>query len=172
MNLVVLFRGRQEKLLDYQEGRKVIDSNIDFFVLPVAVTKQKAVQSIDFSTARRNFEREKEVEDTMLDLLKLVTEGLQERTAYSSTPTAGGHRAHGVVEERSPSEKLHSVSTDAGRCFGKVHQEQERYPRFPTKRKPQCVVHSLSERPQVGRLSADKSNACKVSNKTKEALNF
>ena len=137
MNLVVLFRGRQEKLPDYQEGRKVIDCNIDFFVLSVAVTKQKAVHSIDFSTAKGNFEREKEVEDTMLDLLKLLREGLQERAASSSTPAAGGHRAHGVVEEGSPSEKLHSVSTDAGRDA----LAEERYPRFQPRGNHNVFTH-------------------------------
>ena len=39
----------------------------------VAVSKQKVVASIEFSSAKGNFEREKEVEDTMLDLLKPFT---------------------------------------------------------------------------------------------------
>ena len=42
----------------------------------VAVTKEKAVPSIEFSTAKGNLEREQEVEETMLDLLKSFTEGL------------------------------------------------------------------------------------------------
>ena len=35
----------------------------------VAVPKQKAAPSIEFSTAMGNFEREQDVEDTLLDLL-------------------------------------------------------------------------------------------------------
>ena len=88
MNLVILTRGRQENLPDYQKGKKVIEDNIETFVSMVAVTKQKAVPSIEFSTPKENLEREQEVKDAMLDLLQLLTEGLKERDASSSTPTA------------------------------------------------------------------------------------
>ena len=80
-----------------------------------AVTEQKAVPSIKFSSAKGNFEREKEMEDTMLLLLKLFTEGLQEYYASSSTPTARSDLTHEVVEEQSHDEKLHSVATDVVR---------------------------------------------------------
>ena len=57
------------------KGKKVIGCSIENFVLVVAVTKQKAVPSIEFSTSKGNVEREQEVEDTMLDLLNSCTEG-------------------------------------------------------------------------------------------------
>ena len=50
----------------------------------VAVTNQKAVPSIEFSTTEGNFEPTKEVEDTVLDLLRPFTEGSGERDASSS----------------------------------------------------------------------------------------
>ena len=51
-NLVILIRGRQEKLPDYQKGKNVIECNIEHFVPMVAVTKQKAVPSIESGTAK------------------------------------------------------------------------------------------------------------------------
>ena len=85
------------------------------FVSMVAVIKQKAVPSIEFSTAKGHLEREQEVEDTMLDLLQPFTEGLEERDAYSSTPTAGSDPTHEVVAEQSRDEKLSLVATDVVR---------------------------------------------------------
>ena len=41
-----------------------------------ADTTQKAVPTIEFSTAKGNFERKQAVEDTMLDLLQPFTQGL------------------------------------------------------------------------------------------------
>ena len=90
MNLVLLIRGRQVKIPDYEKGKKVIECNIENFVSMVAVTEQKAVPSVGFSKAEGNLEREKEVEDTIVDLLQPCKEGLEERDASSSTPTAGG----------------------------------------------------------------------------------
>ena len=81
----------------------------------VAVTKQKAVPSIEFSTATGNLEREKEVEDTMLDPLEPFSEGPEEYDASSSTPTTGGAAKHEHVEETSLGDKISLVVTDAGR---------------------------------------------------------
>ena len=53
-------------------------------------------------------------EDTLLDLLQPFTQGLEERDASSSTPTAGNDLEHAVVEEQSLDEKFPSVVTDAG----------------------------------------------------------
>ena len=116
MNLVVFFRGRQEKIPDYQT---VIECNFENFVPMVAVTAQKAVPSIAFSTAKGNLEREQEMEDTMLDLTQPFTEGLEERDASSSTPTArsdpqcivlnataGRDPQYEVVEEKHLDDKL------------------------------------------------------------------
>ena len=80
----------------------------------VAVTKRQGVPSIEFSTAEGNLEREKEAEDTMLDLLQPFTTGTQERYASSSTPTARRELSHEVAEEKPTDEKLPSVVTDAG----------------------------------------------------------
>ena len=70
---------------------------------------------MEFSTAKGHHEREQEVEDTMLDLLQPLTEGLEERDAYSSTPTAKSDPAHEVVAEQSRDEKLSLVTTDVVR---------------------------------------------------------
>ena len=83
----------------------------------VAVTKQKGVPSIEFSTAEGNLEREKEAEDTMLDLLQPLKTGTQERDASSSTPTARRELSHEVAEEKPTDEELPSVVTDAGRML-------------------------------------------------------
>ena len=79
----------------------------------VAVTTQKAVPSSEFLESEGNLEREKEVEDTTLDLWQLFTDGLQERDASSSTQTATSDSKHAVVEEHSLDEKLFLVVTDA-----------------------------------------------------------
>ena len=84
---------------------KVIECSIESFVPVVEVTKKKAVPSIEFSSAKGNFEREKEVEDTLLDLLNPFTEGSEEHDASSSTPNAGGDPKH-VVEEEPLDDKL------------------------------------------------------------------
>ena len=81
----------------------------------VAMTEQKAVPSIEFSKAKGNLERDKEVEDTMLDPLEPFSEGPEEHDASSSTPTAGGAAKHEVVEETSLGDKISLVVTNAGR---------------------------------------------------------
>ena len=92
------------------KGKKVIECSIENFVLMVPVTKQKAVPSIEFSTAKGNLERErKRSGGQQLDLLQPSTAGLQNGDASSTTPTAGGGPKHDVVEEQSLGEKLPSV---------------------------------------------------------------
>ena len=71
--------------------------------------------SIEFSTAKGNLEREREVDDTMLDLLQPFTEGLEDVRCIFLTPTAWSE----VVEEHSHGEKLPSVATDGERHSGK-----------------------------------------------------
>ena len=78
MSLVILSRGCQEKFPSYSKVRK---------------WSNRVVPSTDFSSAWGNFEREREVEDTMLDLLQQVTEGMEEYNASSSTPNAGSDEA-------------------------------------------------------------------------------
>ena len=67
----------------------MIECSIENFVHMDAVTKQNAIPSIEFLSVKGNFEREKEVEDTMFGLVKPFTEGLQKHHASSSTPTGG-----------------------------------------------------------------------------------
>ena len=93
MRLVLLVRGRQEKLTDYVKD-KMIECSIENFVSVVAVTKQKAVPSIEFSSAKESVEREK-VEDTMLDQFQTKTEGSEEeRDASLSTTKARSDLVH------------------------------------------------------------------------------
>ena len=113
MTLVFLSRGRQEKHPEYQKCKKVIESSVENFVPVVAVTKQKAVPSIEFSSAKGNLEREKEVEDTMLGMSEPFTEGL-ERYASSSTSTAWGDPKHAISRKTSWRQPP-SVVTDPGR---------------------------------------------------------
>ena len=72
------------------KGKKVIECSMENFVLVVAVTKQKAVPSSEISSAKGNFEREQEVEDTMLDQLKPFTEVLiEQRKIYVNSKSWG-----------------------------------------------------------------------------------
>ena len=123
--------------------------DIESFVTMVAFAKQKAVASIEFSTSNWNFEREQEVEDTMLDLLKPFAEGLEERNAFSSTPTARCGTTHEVDEEKSLVEKLPSVATDA--VWDARAKDTNR----------NCV-HSLTERPRLWGLQEDINNTNQV----------
>ena len=50
------------------KSEKAIECSIENFVSVVAVSKHKAVPSIEFSSAKGNFERDHGVEDAMLDL--------------------------------------------------------------------------------------------------------
>ena len=75
---------------------------------------RNTVPSIEFSAAKGNVERKKEVEDTMLDPLEPFTEGPDEHDASSSSPTAGGAAKHEVVKENSLRDCISSVVTDAG----------------------------------------------------------
>ena len=99
------------------EGKKVIECNIENFVSMIAVTQQMEVPSIEFSTAKGNFEREQEDEDTILDLLQPFTEGSEERDASSSTLTAWCDPAHEVVEEQSLDEE---TSLGCQRCAEEI----------------------------------------------------
>ena len=129
------------------KGKKGIQCNIENFVPVVAVTKQKTVPSMEFSAAKGNLEREQEVEDTMLDLLKPFTERLKEYDVYSSTLAAGCDPTHELVEEQSHDVKLPSVAADAERYSGQNttskkgiigsqrsgnHQVFSHYPKAPT----------------------------------------
>ena len=87
MSLVFSFSWPTEETPRLSKGEKVIKCNIENFVTMDADTTQKAVPSIEFSTAKGNLERKQEVEDTMLDLFQRCTQGLQERDASSQIPT-------------------------------------------------------------------------------------
>ena len=128
MNLVTLFRDGREKLPDKKNGKRGMECNIENFVPMVAVTKQKAEPSIEFSTAKGNLEREQEVEDTMLDLLQ---PHLQKDWKNEMHLRQLRQPTHEVVEEQSRDEKLPSVVTDAG---------GERYSGKDTKKKKGIIV--------------------------------
>ena len=66
------------------------------------------------SSAKGDFEREKDVEDTMLDLLKPFTEAFKEDDASSSTPKANDDPMH-VIEEQPLEDKPPTVVIDAAR---------------------------------------------------------
>ena len=78
MSLVILIRGCQEKFPCYSKVRK---------------WSNRVAPSTEFSSAWGKFEREREVEDTMLDLLQQFPEGMEEYNASSSTPNAGSDEA-------------------------------------------------------------------------------
>ena len=65
----------------------------------VVVTTHKAVPSIEYSSVKGNFEREKDVEATMLDLLEPFMEGFEENDASSSTPNARSDAEHATREK-------------------------------------------------------------------------
>ena len=69
-SLVILARGRQEKLQDYPKVRKRSNAASETFVSIVAHTTPKAVPSIEFQTSKGYLEREEVVKDTMSDLSK------------------------------------------------------------------------------------------------------
>ena len=107
MNLVIRTCGRQEKFPDHQNGQC-----IENFVPVVAVTKQKAVPSIEFSSGTGNFEPET-MEDTMLDLVQPFTEGLEVFDVSSSIPKAGGD----MSSKKNLDDELPSVVTDTGERY-------------------------------------------------------
>ena len=90
----------------------MIECSIEAFVPVVAVAEHKAVPSIGSSSAKGDFEREKEVEDSMLGLLELVTEGSREDDESPSTSKAGRDFMH-LIAEQSLEDKPPLVVTDA-----------------------------------------------------------
>ena len=78
------------------------------------VIKQKTVPSIEFSSAKGNFGREEELEDTMLDLLKHFPEGFKEGDVSSSAPKACGDLLH-LTKEQPLEDKPPSVVADPER---------------------------------------------------------
>ena len=59
------------------KGKKTIECYIENFDAMFAVAKQKAVPSVEFSKDEGNLKREKEAEDTILDLLQPFIEGFE-----------------------------------------------------------------------------------------------
>ena len=95
------------------KGETVIECRIEKFILMVAVT-----ESIEFSTAKGNLERERtRIRGQQMDLFYPSTEGFQDRDASSSTRTARSHLENEVVEEQSLCEKLPSVVAGAEKRY-------------------------------------------------------
>ena len=141
MNLVVLIRGRQDKLPDYHNGNKVIECRIANFVHVKGVTTQKAVPSVGFSSARGNFlSGRKDVEDTMLDLLNhLQMDWKNEMHLH----------------------QLQQLEVTLRMKSSKNNFMMRNFLRLPTKRKPHCV-HSLSESPNCEVCRENKNNTSHV----------
>ena len=90
----------------------------------VAVTKQEAVPSMEFSTAKGNLEREQEVEDTMLELLQPFSQGLENDMHLLHLRQLEVTLRMKLSKKQSRDEKLSSVATDAGRRYrGKGYEE-------------------------------------------------
>ena len=108
MSLVLLVRGRQEKLTDYVKERMsnaASKTSSPWWQSP----NTKAVPSIEFSSAKESVEREK-VEDTMLDQFQTKTEGSEEeRDASPSTTKARSDLVH-IFEVQ----QLLSIAADMG----------------------------------------------------------
>ena len=103
------------------KGKKVIECSIENFVPVVAVTKLKAVPSIEFSSAKRNFEREEEVDGTMLETVRAIY-GRIRRTRFIFLNSQRWGAPEHVIEENPLHDKLHPflpspppVVTDARR---------------------------------------------------------
>ena len=62
------------------------------------VPDKKKVPSNEISSATGNCEREKNVEDTLMELLEPFTDGLEEDDADSSNQMAGGNSRRGIEE--------------------------------------------------------------------------
>ena len=73
--LVVLFRGRQEEPPDFPKNRRLLGCGIENLVPMVAVIQQGHELFKEIFSATTSCEHEKEMEETMLDLLKPCTEG-------------------------------------------------------------------------------------------------
>ena len=138
------------------KGKRVVACSIENSVPGgVAVTHQRVVPCIEFSSAKGNFDREKELEDTMLDLLAPFTDGLKEDVACPSTPNARGDPVH-VIEEQLLEDKPPSVVTDARRdTLAKETKSEKRiigsqqrgyqkaFTRYP--KDPNCEVRKMTK---------------------------
>ena len=78
---LVIFRGRHEKLSEYQKARKLSNCCIENFVPWLQLPHRRQYHPSNSRQLRETLGGE-EVEDTMLDLLNPFTEGFQVRAAY------------------------------------------------------------------------------------------
>ena len=91
-------------------GKGVVECGIENSVPMVAVTNSKAVIFKDISRDKGDCEHVKEMENTVLELLKRFTEG-PEVDALSSDFPAGGKPD---IETHSKDARSHSVAPEAG----------------------------------------------------------
>ena len=149
MSLVILFRGRQEKLPDYQETRKWSNAASKTPFPMVAVTKQNATPFIEFFSVRTLWATKKKWRTPCWIWWSLFTRGLQEHDAPSSTPKC--RVTLSMLSKKKPlDDKLPLVVTDAGGRYS-VKEPRVRNVSLVLKRKPQCV-RSLSESSQLWSL--------------------
>ena len=129
------------------EGKRVIECSIEISVPVVAPIKQKAVPSIEFSSAKGKTLSEKEKWRT--PCWSHSRKDKKQTIHFPQLPKLGVTLSI-LSKENFSKNNLSGLSPlRSGRRYsGKRNQEKERNHRFPTKRKSQCV-HSLSERSQL-----------------------
>ena len=166
MNLVILVRGREEKLPDCHKVRKWPNAtskktSSQWLQLP----NRRQYRPLNFRQPGENIKREK-VEDTILDLLKnLLQKDWKNEMHLPQLRQLGVILSMKLSKNNLLMRNIFRLFLVRGRYSGKRYQDLERYHRFPNKRKPQCV-HSLSERPQLWGLEEDKTTRARCRMKT------
>ena len=146
MSKVILDRARQEKLPDYEKVRKSSNAASKTSSPWWQLLNRMQYHPLNSRQPENTLsDKKKEVEGTMLALVKTFTEGLEEYSVFLN-PKRWGDPEH-VVEEKPLDDKLPSVVSDAG---GDTLAKEPRVRNVSSvlKRRPQCV-HSLSERSQL-----------------------
>ena len=127
------------------KGKKEIECCIEHFVPVVAATKQKVVPSIELSSSKGNFEREKEVEDTLSHPSHLQKE--QKHTMHLPQLQKLGVTLSMLSRKNLLMTNFSRLSPMREEILlAKDTKSKKRNHRFPTKRNPQCV-HSISASP-------------------------
>ena len=128
---VTLIHDLQERLSGYPEV-KALDCSIENFVFAVAVTRQKAVPSKEDSSATGNREREKDMENTMMELLRTIAEGLKNVDADSSNQKAGRSSKRGIEEHPLNGKPCFGGNRCGWRYSGKGRQKKRKESSAPT----------------------------------------
>ena len=114
MKLVALVDGRQEKLPDYRKIRRQSNATSQASSSCLQLPNRKQDNSLHARKPRETLRGKEKRRTPRWICWKTFAEGIEERDASSSTPTAGSDLTHEVVEEQFLYEKLPSFVTDAG----------------------------------------------------------